>query len=84
MWRLLGPAFIRGRRLFHFSFPNAAFIGGRRLKEEIRHSCKEQLSVIEDVILFGSRTVIPNSLRRHTLKLEREKHQRIVQTKALL
>ena len=28
--------FIRGRRLFHFSLPNAAFIGGRRLKGVIR------------------------------------------------
>ena len=25
-----------GRRLFHFSLPNAVYIGGRRLKEEIR------------------------------------------------
>ena len=26
--------FIRGRRLFQFSFPNAAFIGGQRLEED--------------------------------------------------
>ena len=37
---LLGAAFIRGQHLFHFLFPNAAFIGGGiykrgRLKEEI-------------------------------------------------
>ena len=37
-------AFIRGRRLleggvyFTFPFPNVSFIGGRRLKEEIRYS----------------------------------------------
>ena len=31
-------AFIRARRLFHFSLPNATFIGWRRLKEEIRYS----------------------------------------------
>ena len=37
---LLGAACIRGQHLFHFPFPNAAFIGGGiykrgRLKEEI-------------------------------------------------
>ena len=29
-------SFIRGLHLFHFSFPNAVFIGGRNLKEEVR------------------------------------------------
>ena len=37
MQHLLGGAFIRGQRLFHFSIPNATFIGERRLKEEIRY-----------------------------------------------
>ena len=48
------------------------------------YSSREQLSVREDVILFGSRIVIPSSLRRHVLELAHEKHQGIVKTKALL
>ena len=35
MQLLLGAAFIRGQRLFHFPFPNAAFNKKERLKEEI-------------------------------------------------
>ena len=45
------------------------------------YSCREQLSVREDVILFGSRIVIPSSLRRHVLELAHEKHQGIVKNK---
>ena len=48
------------------------------------YSCRERLSVRDNVILFGSRIVIPSSLQRHILELAHEKHQGIVKMKALL
>ena len=41
------------------------------------YSCGKEFSVRKDIILFGSRIVIPNSLRRHILELAHEKRQRL-------
>ena len=48
------------------------------------YSCREKFSVREDIILFGSRIVIPSSLGRRILELAHEKHQGVVKTKALM
>ena len=45
---------------------------------------KGELSVFEGVILRGNRIVVPQSLRKQTLKLAHETHQGIVKTKQFL
>ena len=45
---------------------------------------REELSVIDGVLLKGSRIVIPDKLRKQTLQLAHEGHQGIVKTKLRL
>ena len=48
------------------------------------HGIRHELIVVDDIILRGSRILMPTSLRERTLKLVHEGHQGIVKTKRLL
>ena len=48
------------------------------------HGIRHELTVIDDIILRGSRILMPPSLRERTLKLVHEGNQGIVKTKRLL
>ena len=48
------------------------------------HGIRHELTVVDDIILRGSRILMQTSLRERTLKLVHEGHQGIVKTKRLL
>ncbi|CAG2218703.1 unnamed protein product [Mytilus edulis] len=59
-------------------------LNGKISKSNNLFRFREELSVIDGVLLKGSRIVIPDKLRKQTLQLAHEGHQGIVKTKLRL
>ena len=48
------------------------------------YGIRHELTIVDDIILRGSRLLMPTVLREQTLKLAHEGHQGIIKTKQLL